>query len=363
MAAAATPALSGRDVQRALRFLGERRVEAPSLEQFAQSTNAGLADLVGADLVTLSFCDLQASTRSVVTWPARALGADEIACFNRFLQTHPLVRYHSTHRGAGARRLSDSLPDPAFRRSALYAEYYRRIGINHVVALPVHVEGGRLVSFVLNRARREFSDRDCALLDALRFQLAAEYAAQEARLRSQRTLAQLNDVLVGVGMAVVVLDRDRRVRRASELAVRWLAYAGLGAAIRSGERLSERIDGWLRTRLEPSWAMIDSGPLELATAAHTLRLHLLHGDGTLTLVIERTVPVGAPALRRSYGLTVREHEILRWLAAGKANAQIASILGIRLRTVHKHLERVFRKLGVENRTAAVLRALQPMRDG
>lgn len=326
------------------------------MERFAQSTIAGLAGLVGADLVTLSYCDLRAGTRSVVTWPDGALSAADVACFNRFFQSHPLVRFHSTHPGAGSHRISDSVPGAGFRRSALYADYYRRIGIDHVVAMPVHVDSARLVSFVLNRARRDFSDRDCALLDALRFQLGAEYMAQEARLRAQRTLAQLADVLMGAGMAVIVLDATRRVQRSSEQALKWLAYAGFAQRIRAGERLPEPIDRWMRTRLEPSWAMFDPGPLVLATAAHTLKLHLLQGEGALTLLIECSAPRAAPA--RDYGLTAREREILRWLAAGKSNAEIAAILAIRPRTVHKHLEHVFRKLGVENRTAAALRALQ-----
>jgi DNA-binding CsgD family transcriptional regulator len=362
MAASATPGLSGSDMQRALQFLREQRVEAPSLEQFARSANAGLAELVGADLVTLSYCDLRAGTRSVVTWPDQSLNAEDVASFNRFFQSHPLVRYHSTHPGAGAHRISDSLPDASFRRTALYADYYRRIGIEHVVAVPVHVDSARLISFVLNRARREFSDRDCALLDTLRFQLGAEYMAQEARLRAQRTLAQLNDVLMGTGMAVIVLDRGRRVARSSEQALKWLAYAGLIDNVRTGERLPEPIDRWMRTRLEPSWATFDPGPLVLATSAHTLRLHLLQGEDALTLMLECAATLQAPALRQDFGLTARERDILRWLAAGKSNAEIATILDIRPRTVHKHLEHMFRKLGVENRTAAVLRALELARE-
>ena len=356
MTASSASLLSASDLQRALDFLRAQRAEAPTMEQFARSAIAGLAGLVGADLVTLSYCDLRAGTRSVVTWPDKSLSDEDVACFNRFFQSHPLVRYHSTHAGAGSHRISDSLPDSSFRRTALYADYYRRIGIDYVVAVPVHVDSARLVSFVLNRARRDFSDRDCALLDTLRFQLGAEYMAQETRLRARRTLAQLNDVLIGAGMAVIVLDRGRRVTRSSEQALKWLAYAGFAGNVHVGERLPEPIDRWMRTRTEPSWAMFDPGPLVLATAAHTLKLHLLQGEDALTLMLECTALDSAPA--RDYGLTARECEILRWLAAGKNNAQIAAILSIRPRTVHKHLEHMFRKLGVENRTAAVLRALQ-----
>jgi len=53
----------------------------------------------------------------------------------------------------------------------------------------------------------------------------------------------------------------------------------------------------------------------------------------------------------------REREVLAWLAAGKADREIAEILGRSVRTVHEHLEHLYAKLGVETRTAAVLRAL------
>ena len=58
-------------------------------------------------------------------------------------------------------------------------------------------------------------------------------------------------------------------------------------------------------------------------------------------------------------LTTREREVLHWVAGGKRDRDIADILGISPRTVHKHLQRIYEKLGVETRTAAVMRAARP----
>ena len=55
-------------------------------------------------------------------------------------------------------------------------------------------------------------------------------------------------------------------------------------------------------------------------------------------------------------ITPRELEVLHWLAGGKTDRDIGEILGISPRTVHKHLQRIYEKLGVECRTAAVIRA-------
>jgi len=56
-------------------------------------------------------------------------------------------------------------------------------------------------------------------------------------------------------------------------------------------------------------------------------------------------------------LTAREREVLEWVAAGKTSRDIAAILGASPRTIEKHLERIYDKLGVETRTAAAMRAL------
>jgi DNA-binding NarL/FixJ family response regulator len=62
----------------------------------------------------------------------------------------------------------------------------------------------------------------------------------------------------------------------------------------------------------------------------------------------------------SLGLTPREAEVLFWLAQGKANGDIAVILDLSMPTVKTHLGHIFTKLHVENRTSAVVRALETM---
>lgn len=60
-------------------------------------------------------------------------------------------------------------------------------------------------------------------------------------------------------------------------------------------------------------------------------------------------------------LSRRETEILGWVAQGKTNPEIGTILGISHRTVQKHLERIYGRLGVENRHAAMSVAMQTAR--
>ena len=61
-------------------------------------------------------------------------------------------------------------------------------------------------------------------------------------------------------------------------------------------------------------------------------------------------------LKAAFDLTHREAEVLYWLTLGKTNRDISAILSLSARTVNKHLEQVFQKMGVDNRTSAAVLA-------
>jgi DNA-binding CsgD family transcriptional regulator len=63
-------------------------------------------------------------------------------------------------------------------------------------------------------------------------------------------------------------------------------------------------------------------------------------------------------LQQALQLTAREADVLLWVSRGKPNREIGSILSISPRTVNKHLEQIFVKLGVENRSSAAARAVR-----
>jgi DNA-binding NarL/FixJ family response regulator len=77
------------------------------------------------------------------------------------------------------------------------------------------------------------------------------------------------------------------------------------------------------------------------------------GPNEFLLRLARDTSTNLPAeFSSELGLTTREGEVLSWLSKGKTNRDIAQILGLSPRTVDKHLEQIYAKLGVENRTAA-----------
>jgi DNA-binding NarL/FixJ family response regulator len=89
-----------------------------------------------------------------------------------------------------------------------------------------------------------------------------------------------------------------------------------------------------------------------AIAARLRRTDQLLSSGSLTPNFDSPEPL------HSLGLTPRVAEVLLWVAQGKTNADIATILGISEWTVKKHVLEIFEKLNVETRTAASLRAIE-----
>ena len=86
-----------------------------------------------------------------------------------------------------------------------------------------------------------------------------------------------------------------------------------------------------------------------------LRLYYMGGAGPNEFLLRLAKEASGELPKQfssEFGLTVREGEVLSWLSKGKTNRDIAQILGLSPRTVDKHLEQIYAKLGVENRTAA-----------
>ncbi|CAG2129303.1 response regulator transcription factor [Cupriavidus plantarum] len=89
---------------------------------------------------------------------------------------------------------------------------------------------------------------------------------------------------------------------------------------------------------------------------HGLRLRPLTADTADVVVVELARADLPTRATEASSLTPREAEVMLWVARGKTNRDVAEILGMSPRTVNKHLEHVYEKLGVETRTAAVAAA-------
>jgi DNA-binding CsgD family transcriptional regulator len=83
-------------------------------------------------------------------------------------------------------------------------------------------------------------------------------------------------------------------------------------------------------------------------------------DENLLRLVEGDLGSDQSVLRQKLLVTEREAEVLLWIARGKSNRDIADILHLSPRTVNKHLEQIYAKLGVENHTSAAALAVRAL---
>jgi len=152
------------------------------------------------------------------------------------------------------------------------------------------------------------------------------------------------------GRYLLAVNRQGKIMWATPQAQKLLTDS-LGPAGAEELVLPEPLQQWLDAAQKKSGAK--------ATASFPehpeLQLHYMGkaGGNEFLLRLAKDTSANLPAeFTSELGLTTREGEVLSWLSKGKTNRDIAQILGLSPRTVDKHLEQIYAKLGVENRTAA-----------
>ncbi|MCH4092350.1 response regulator transcription factor [Acetobacter sp.] len=139
------------------------------------------------------------------------------------------------------------------------------------------------------------------------------------------------------------------------------AIIGSGAAHDATPKLSADTLRWLLTCINTS-SSVDTSYRQQDTE-YGIEFNFMGQSESDEFLVRLTVVRDGQditCLQVKLGLTVREAEVLFWVAKGKTNRDIAEILSISHRTVNKHLEQVYIKIGVENRAAATARVLQAL---
>jgi DNA-binding response OmpR family regulator/DNA-binding CsgD family transcriptional regulator len=186
------------------------------------------------------------------------------------------------------------------------------------------------------------------ILARIRVHLASARAAQSARA-----------ALDTAGRTLFAVAQDGRVLWSTPQAGRLLA--GLAAAPSAPPQLPAPARAWLRGCL----AGVATQALTLADrdgAAYALTFIGRTPDEILLRLARDELSTGVERLRARLPVTGREAEVLLWLSRGKSSRDIGEILGLSHRTVTKHLEGIYAKLGVENRTAASIIAARHLQD-
>lgn len=157
------------------------------------------------------------------------------------------------------------------------------------------------------------------------------------------------DAVTSFGGAVLAFDKDGRVLWGARKALTLLENAQTECS--DADKGTGPLADWLlNASLNTNTGDFRAGPVEFSfvclSAAQEYLVQLSHTNGMAKEEV----------LVRAFSLTKREAEILFWLTLGKTNKDISVILELSARTVNKHLEQVFQKLGVDNRTSAAVLA-------
>ena len=302
---------------------------------------AGLRNLIAADHLGYNETDLVGRFSSLQVWH-HADGDDELVWRSeptpddelwwQLRDTHPLCSRRSLASGdwTTARKVSDFLTLREFRRTPIYDAFYRG-SIDHWLDFGLAPEPTRTRVFIFTRYKRpDFDERDRLVATLLQPHLAKRAEAAETALRGAAALAALEVGASDDASGVVLCGRKGVIEFASP----------------SSRAVLERYLG------------IENGRVPLAVLGRR-KIRVAHADRRLDVRIAQTDSLHVLMLderdTRIEKLTTRERQILEHVALGKENDEIALELGLASATVAKHLEHVYRKLGVPNRTAAAAR--------
>jgi len=341
--------------------------EARGFGDVADLLSNRLPPLIGAADASIMVLKLPEQVEAIYGHgPVAELMRERLELVNELAPTHPAMAHIDfSNPGELGVAVSDHLGPDEYRE----CEFNRRIKTEFPTEDAIF---GRLTSTCARRtvlmACREkgtFTTRERQLFDVILYTARAvlERIASGSLERQvvQYLLSSKSDApncffLLQQNGEVVPLNHD-----AVQLAERWWGEDQPMLA------LDEEVRRRLWNELDAAW----DDPI----TGHFKRVRIDLGGGPMTLFvvvkIDGSMVMVLPLRRQGKDsdldspgeeqlaavLTRRQREIMEWIAEGKTSAEVAIILDISPRTVEKHLEAVFHRLGVENRIAAVRRFL------
>lgn len=347
-------ALRTKDVTQALRMVNELHRSA-DIDDFARRVCGMLRSLIDCEVVGYNELDRHRSNNRVVGDPSDAVFPGMLEVIAAHIHEHPVLRYFEETGDNSAIKLTDLTSLTAFRRTALFDELYRPLAIDSQIILNIAARPSLTIGVAMFRGGSDFTERDRELLDLLEPLIAQAYETTEAREVASATTR----ILERTGQSVVTLDRDLRIVEASPAAQRALydCYRlPLGAETLPNDLLNSIARSGTTSGLG---GMPERTILKQAgNRSYTFRFMPASNAamGAMLLIASRPA-VLSPEDLAPLGLSARQTEVLCLTARGLSNAQIGDELFISPRTVKRHLEAIYDRLGVRTRTAAVAAAL------
>ena len=306
----------------------------------------GLPELIGGDNFMVGQHNWRTRTPLNLSLKHPAARADvlDAACESGAIREHPIWAPNPDPSRV-TKMLSEMMTLAEWESHPMYCEVLREDRVmDH---LTIDFRRDRNVDYMIGvtRSSRGFSDRDQETLTILRPHF--EQAFSNARTLQTSVLANGSD-LRHPTVTHPIDHHGTLMHSRREVHARWTRRFGVNTA-----SVIDELERWIRHHLD----LLNRGVIDTAvvpflvkqeTCVTEFRLHRQWG-GRGYVISERTLAKGT---QDSHGLSPREREVLHWVREGKENSEIAVILGMSKHTVKDHLKHIYRKLGVDNRTAA-----------
>ena len=331
---------------------------ARDLDSLRHRLPISITALIPTELATYFEVDRRQRRFAMIHYPGNAVGTADEQAFGRSMHQSPLFRAYRRGKGSAV-KISDFLTRAEFEQLTLYDEFFRRLGLDHQIAKGLPGSPGLVTGIALHRRRRDFRESDRLLLNLLRPHLNEAYRTAAMMTEMREELSLLRHGFEEIDRGLIVVDSVGRVRLMTATARRWvedyfdgIPNGGLPEALRRWMAYDEALLGSPGTLITPR------APLIAEREGRRLAVRMVFdGDQRLLLLDQRRTTTPSAQDLECLGLSRRQAEVLVWIAEGKTNGEIASILGMSERTVEKHVQHILQRLGVETRTAAATRAL------
>jgi DNA-binding CsgD family transcriptional regulator len=330
---------------------------AVDLAAFPAAVLRGIRRMIPLVSATYNEIESGSGAARVVYEPAEAcqIGERYKPLFWKWREQHPLMARYERGEFDGIRCLSDELSPDELHRLDLYREVLAPLATEDTMSFVVEAVEGSMIFFALNSATR-FTSRDRALVATLQPHIAQGYRNAMANTGVRGLALLAGQVVENVATHGIILALgDGRIVHADQPALRHLT-AALG--IKKLERLPEAAVGWLRRTAKMPVGQRLPFELRAEERAFVLRASPAEEGHHLIVIRESGSAAATRRLLEAFPITPREADVFYWMNQGKTNPEIGLILATSSRTIDKHVQNLFAKIGVENRKEAIIRGLQ-----
>jgi len=314
-----------------------------------------LPSLISADICSYDSIDAHTQQADLKWTPADVVMIpDGFSILAKHVDDNPVIPHFRETGNGSARMVSDFVSQRTFRARPLYQEFYKHYRISFHLITALSTSKHTTLTLAYHRGRKDFSERDRRILNCLRPHVlqALQTAHSLSVLHQEASTRQV--ALASLNVPVLCTSANGSIIWVTSSCEDLLRKYGL--TIRQSSLPSALLQ-WIQPLTTPPNESLEVrqplDPLAIPGPSGTLVVRYCECSAGFILMFEERAASFSLSTLIHLGLTRRESEILCWVTQGKTNPEIGTILDISRRTVQKHLERIYARLGVENRTAAV----------